>query len=109
MKQDELERFVEQLAKAEREASVVISEAEAASDERVNQFRQQLEKDQKEKLEALLNQFDQEKDNLINEIERESEMLIQDTQCKVENMKQINESIGDQLVDWMVDRVVKGK
>jgi len=109
MKQDELERFVEQLAKAEREAGLVISEAEAASVERVNQFRQQLERDQKEKLEALLNQFEQEKDNLIKEIEREGEMLTQDTQNKVENMKQINESIGGQLVDWLVDRVVKGK
>lgn len=107
MKQDELEQFVTKLAKAERDAAVVITQAEANSISRIHQHQQQLEHTHKDEVDRLLEQFEQEKQKLLKDIEIKKEALSMETQSEIAKFKRIHEAECDQLVHWLVDKVVQ--
>ncbi len=107
MKQEELEAFVDALAKAEQEAGDRIREAEAASQAWLQQRMKALEDDGRKKLAGIEQDWEVKKQARL----RETEVLIaemrQHTDAILERMKKRHQEIRTKLTTWAVKQVTR--
>ncbi len=105
MKQDELEKFVEQVAKAERDAAEQIRQAEEEFELRLANRAQQLEVEHQTTLKQLYDKFEQETKVQTDDLKAYQQLLERRTRITLEKMQTRHQAVHDQLVAWMIESV----
>jgi len=107
MKQQELEAFVDALAKAEQEAGDRIGKAEAASQARLQQRMKALEDEGRKKLVGIEQDWEVKKQDRLKETEALIAEMGQHTDAILERMKKQHQKISTKLTTWAVKQVTQ--
>ena len=106
MRQSELEKFVDELATAEKQAAMKLDEASKAWEERLVARKLELDKEKLEKLDELKKEFLNDEKKLKAEMLRYRKAAELQTDKRIEELQKTHDLKTGQLVNWLIKQVM---
>jgi len=107
VKQQELEDFVDTLARAEQEAARKISESEAQSQLRLEQLKRELEEENRRRLAEIELSWERKSQERLEGTEKQIAEMRQQTDITIKLITKRHQTISDDLVKWVIKRVTE--